>query len=164
MNNMRLDVVIPTYNRASLLQRALESVLAADRPNGMSVGVTVVDNRSTDDTRAIVESFVPRFGGGLHYIYEAIAGRSAALNTGISATRGDLVGMIDDDEEVDRGWLLTIAACVRGSGDRFHRGSCTCRAGAASVRSGSARRTARSSGGRSPGKRSSSSGPGVRRC
>jgi glycosyltransferase involved in cell wall biosynthesis len=109
MNNMRLDVVIPTYNRASLLTRALESVLAADRPDGMAVGVTVVDNRSTDGTRAVVESFVPRFGGCLHYVYEATAGRSPALNAGIGATRGDLVAMIDDDEEVDRGWLLTIA-------------------------------------------------------
>jgi glycosyltransferase involved in cell wall biosynthesis len=107
---MRLDVVIPTYNRAALLTRALESLLAADRPDGVDAGVTVVDNRSTDDTRAVVESFIPRFEGRLQYVYEPNAGRSYALNTGIAATRGDLVGMIDDDEEVDRTWLLTIAA------------------------------------------------------
>lgn len=106
---MRLDVVIPTHNRADLLPRALESLLTADRPDGLDVGVTVVDNRSTDATRAVVESFIPRFGGGLHYIYEAKPGRSHALNAGIAATGGELVGMIDDDEEVDRGWLVTIA-------------------------------------------------------
>jgi glucosyl-dolichyl phosphate glucuronosyltransferase len=107
---MRLDVVIPTYNGAVLLPRALESLLAADRASGLDVDVTVVDNRSTDNTRAIVESFVPRFGGHLHYLYESNPGRSHALNAGIAATHGDLVGMIDDDEEVDRSWLLTIAA------------------------------------------------------
>src|SRR5439155_19452119 len=109
-NTMRLDVVVPTYNRAALLARALESLLAADRPATLDVGVTVVDNRSTDDTRAIVDSFVPRFGGHLKYVYESNAGRSHALNAGIAATFGELVGMIDDDEEVDRAWLRTIAA------------------------------------------------------
>jgi glycosyltransferase involved in cell wall biosynthesis len=107
---MRLDVVIPTYNRAALLTRALESLLAADWPTGLDVCVTVIDNRSADDTRAVVDSFVPRFHGWLQYVYEAKAGRSYALNAGIAATGGDLVGMIDDDEEVDRAWLLTIAA------------------------------------------------------
>jgi glycosyltransferase involved in cell wall biosynthesis len=107
---MRLDVVVPTYNRAALLARALESLLAADRMDGLDVNVTVVDNRSTDDTRAVVESCMPRFGGHLKYVYENKPGRSHALNTGIAATCGDLVGMIDDDEEVDRGWLLTTAA------------------------------------------------------
>ena len=107
---MRLDVVIPTHNRAALLPRALESLLAADRPGGLDAGVTVVDNRSTDGTRAVIESFVPRFGGRLQYIYESKPGRSHALNAGIAANRGELVAMIDDDEEVARDWLLTIAA------------------------------------------------------
>jgi glucosyl-dolichyl phosphate glucuronosyltransferase len=107
---MRLDVVIPTYNRSELLPRALESLLAADRPESLTLGVVVVDNRSTDATGDIVESFMPRFGGELQYVYEWKQGRSHALNAGIAACRGDLVGMIDDDEEVDRTWLRTIAA------------------------------------------------------
>jgi glucosyl-dolichyl phosphate glucuronosyltransferase len=107
---MRLDVVIPTYNRAALLPRALESLLAAERPDGLDVTVIVVDNRSTDDTRSIVvDTFMPRFDGRLQYVHESLPGRSHALNAGIAASRGDLVGMIDDDEEVDRTWLMTIA-------------------------------------------------------
>ena len=106
---MRLDVLIPTYNRATLLPRALESLLVAERPNGLDVGVTVIDNRSTDNTRAIVESFIPRLPN-LRYLYEPKPGRSNALNAGIAATRSDLVGMIDDDEEIDRNWFNTIAA------------------------------------------------------
>jgi glycosyltransferase involved in cell wall biosynthesis len=107
---MRLDVIIPTHNRAALLTRALDSLLSAERPGGLDVDVTVVDNRSTDDTRQIVESVSPRFAGRLHYVYEPKPGRSHALNGGIAATSGDLVGMIDDDEEVDRAWLQTIAS------------------------------------------------------
>src|SRR5262249_33610852 len=109
LNVMRLDVLIATYNRAALLTRALESLAAADRPSGWGITGVVIDNRSTDDTRAVVESFVTRFDGRLQYIYESRAGRSHALNAGIAATSGDLVGMIDDDEEVDRRWFLTIA-------------------------------------------------------
>jgi glycosyltransferase involved in cell wall biosynthesis len=105
---MQLDVLIPTYNRAALLRRALESLRTAERPVGLDVNITVIDNRSTDNTRAIVESFMPAFARHLHYIYESKPGRSHALNTGIAACRGDLVGMVDDDEEVDRRWLLAI--------------------------------------------------------
>jgi len=107
---MRLDLLIPTYNRAPLLSRALDSVLAAERPDALDLRITVIDNRSTDETRAAVESFIPRFGGRLEYLYESRPGRSRALNAGIAATHGDLVGMIDDDEEIDRRWLLTVAA------------------------------------------------------
>jgi glucosyl-dolichyl phosphate glucuronosyltransferase len=108
-HGLRLDVVIPTHNRAALLARTLESLLAADRPDQLDVCVTVVDNRSTDDTRATVDSYLARFDGRLQYLFEPTPGRSHALNTGIAATHGDLVGMIDDDEEVERGWLRTIA-------------------------------------------------------
>jgi glycosyltransferase involved in cell wall biosynthesis len=107
--HLRLDVVIPTYNRAWLLRRTLDSLLTAERPTGLSVTVLVVDNRSTDDTRAVVEQYVPRFSGALRYVYESTPGRSSALNAGIAAGNGELVGMIDDDEEVDRGWLNTVA-------------------------------------------------------
>jgi glucosyl-dolichyl phosphate glucuronosyltransferase len=107
---MRLDVIIPTYNRASLLSRTLESLLEADRPAGLDVGVLVVDNRSTDNTQPLVESFMARFEGRLQYLYEPQPGRSHALNAGIAASRSDLIGMVDDDEQVDRSWLTTIAA------------------------------------------------------
>ena len=116
---MELVVVIPTHNRAWLLPRALESLLAAEPPERLGVRVIVVDNRSTDDTRAVVESFMPRFEGRLDYLYEARPGRSAALNAGIAASRGDLVGMIDDDEQVDRKWLRTIEAAFEDPATDF---------------------------------------------
>jgi len=103
-----LDVVIPTHNRADLLPRTLESLLAADQPATLDVTVIVSDNRSTDHTRTVVESYKPRFAGRLQYVYETVQGRSPALNAGIAAGSGDLVAMIDDDEEVDRRWFAVI--------------------------------------------------------
>jgi glycosyltransferase involved in cell wall biosynthesis len=106
--SMRLDVILPTFNRHKLLKLTLESLLAADTPPGLSVTVTVVDNNSSDMTKDTVESYRPRFSGRLHYVFEKEQGRSQALNAGINATSGDLVGMIDDDEQIDRRWFCRI--------------------------------------------------------
>jgi glycosyltransferase involved in cell wall biosynthesis len=106
---MHLDVVIPTLNRAPLLTRTLESLLAARPAPGLELTVIVVDNGSTDDTRALVDAYKPCFANRLRYVYESSPGRSHALNAGIAVCTGDLVGMIDDDEEVDSKWLVTIA-------------------------------------------------------
>jgi glycosyltransferase involved in cell wall biosynthesis len=105
---MQLDVIVPTYNRHSLLERALRSVLSADLPTGLDVKVTVVDNNSRDKTSSLVNSLLPAFAGRLNYIFEPKPGKSHALNTGIAATSGELVGMIDDDEEIDRFWFVRI--------------------------------------------------------
>lgn len=105
---MRLDVLVPTYDRSELLRRTLESFLAARRPARMEFGVTVVDNNSSDGTRALVEEFAGKFGGRLGYLFEGRQGKSHALNSGIAATKGELVGIIDDDEEVDASWFLCV--------------------------------------------------------
>ena len=105
---MRLAVIIPTYNRQNLLPLTLESLFAAEIPEGLEVRITVVDNNSTDGTRQVVESYQTRFGEKVQYCFERQQGRSHALNKGINSTSGVLVGMIDDDEEVDRNWFRTI--------------------------------------------------------
>ena len=101
---MRLDVLIPTYNRQHLLPFTLNSLLAAEIPAGLEVGITVVDNNSTDGTRQVIESFVEKSGGRIRYLFERAQGRSHALNAGVRATDGDLIGVIDDDEEIDSQW------------------------------------------------------------
>lgn len=105
---MRLEVVIPTYNRADLLPVCLTSLLDATVPDGLTVGVTVVDNNSKDNTRAVVDSWKEKFAGRLSYIFESMQGRSAALNAGITGSESDLVGFIDDDEEIDKTWYQTV--------------------------------------------------------
>jgi glucosyl-dolichyl phosphate glucuronosyltransferase len=116
---MHLDVIIPTYNRQELLPRTLSSLLEAEVPPGLKVQVTVVDNNSTDHTRELVEAWMNRFNGHLHYLFESTQGRSSALNKGILSTRGELVGMIDDDEEIDRAWFKTIYEAFQDDGLDF---------------------------------------------
>jgi glycosyltransferase involved in cell wall biosynthesis len=105
---MKLDVIIPTYNRSDLLKRTLDSLRTARVPEGLSVRVTVVDNNSKDDTRQVVEDYMKSFGSRLNYLFEGQQGRSNALNAGIAATDGDLIGMIDDDEEIDGNWYARV--------------------------------------------------------
>jgi glycosyltransferase involved in cell wall biosynthesis len=105
---MHLEVVVPTYNRADLLPICLTSLKAATVPDGLTVGITVVDNNSRDNTGQVVEYWKGHFGGRLRYIFEPIQGRSAALNAGITGSESDLVGFIDDDEEVDKTWYQTV--------------------------------------------------------
>jgi glycosyltransferase involved in cell wall biosynthesis len=105
---LQLDVVIPTYNRQDLLPRALESLLKAEVPPNLTVKITVVDNNSTDGTKALTLDFQQRHPNRVNYVFEAKQGRSHALNAGITATSGDLVGMIDDDEEIDGSWYSKV--------------------------------------------------------
>jgi glucosyl-dolichyl phosphate glucuronosyltransferase len=105
---MHLDVILPTHNRSALLARALDSLLAADVPPGMQVSVTIVDNNCTDDTRELVRARSSDFGGRLSYVFERRPGKPYALNTGLANATGDLVGLIDDDEEIERGWYRCI--------------------------------------------------------
>jgi len=107
---MRLDVLVPTLNRARSLERTMRSLLQAEVPAGLQVLITVVDNGSNDETKPLVERLMTEHPGRVGYVCERRRGKSRALNTGIAATSGDLVGMIDDDEEVDRNWYRVLSS------------------------------------------------------
>jgi len=128
---MHLDVIIATHNRATLLGRAIESVLAADPPAAFTTSITVVDNNCTDHTKDVLASAMSRHAGRIHVVREARPGRSAALNAGIAATRGDLVATIDDDEEVNLDWLLVIERAFADAETDFIGGPYVPRWGAA---------------------------------
>lgn len=104
---MQLDIVIPTYNRSTLLKNAIASLLRARVPDELDVKIIVVDNNSTDDTKAVLSDAAER-SNNISYVFEKRQGRSPALNAGIKAATGDLIGFIDDDEEIDETWYETI--------------------------------------------------------
>jgi glycosyltransferase involved in cell wall biosynthesis len=106
---LRLDVLIPTHNRARQLEQCIASVLRAAPADGLEVHVTVICNACADDSWETVARYQAVYPGRISAIRERRQGKSKALNAGIAATSGDLVGMIDDDEEVDVNWLRVIA-------------------------------------------------------
>ncbi len=100
---MKFSVIIPTYNRADELRDTIES-LAHLTPSGQWE-VIIVDNNSSDHTRAVVERAQQSFPVWLHYIFEPEQGRCAALNAGIRAAAGEIIVTTDDDVRVESDWL-----------------------------------------------------------
>lgn len=101
-----VSVVVPTFNRQLLLGRTLESLLR-QQSGTVRYEVLVVDNNSTDDTRAVVATFTSRCSN-VRYLFEPRRGVSHARNTGIAAAAAPLVAFIDDDVEADPTWVATI--------------------------------------------------------
>jgi len=94
--NAKVSVIIPTYNRAKTLERALKSVLAQTyRP----IEIIVVNDGSTDDTDEVVEKFKGRKGVELKYIKQRQLERVVARNRGIEASTGEYICFLDDDDE-----------------------------------------------------------------
>jgi hypothetical protein len=85
-------VIIPTYNRASLVPRAVESALVQCKPGDE---VIVVDDGSTDETQ---EALGP-YDGFIRYMRVPNGGAGKARNIGISKARTPLVAFLDSDDE-----------------------------------------------------------------
>ena len=88
---MRFSVIIPTFKRAQLLGDAIGAALAQTHTNRE---ILVVDDGSPDDTRSIASTF----GEAVRYFRQENQGKSAALNLGISASTGDAIIVLDDDD------------------------------------------------------------------
>jgi glycosyltransferase involved in cell wall biosynthesis len=92
--SMSISVVIPAYNAARYIGRALDSVLAqTHKPDE----IIVVDDGSTDDTAGIVETYSSQ----VRLIRRENAGASVARNTGINAAKSEWIAFLDGDDE----WL-----------------------------------------------------------
>lgn len=86
------SVIIPVYNRAPALRRALQSVLAQ---TCQDFEVVVVDDGSADDPRSVAESFGdPR----IRFIRQANGGGGVARNTAIDAAAGRFIAPLDSDD------------------------------------------------------------------
>lgn len=97
---IRLSLVIATYNRAEQLMVTLGSV-AMQSAAPETWECIVVDNNSSDDTRQRIVAFAKQHNRlNIRYIFEKNQGLSHARNAGITASCGDIVAFIDDDERI----------------------------------------------------------------
>ena len=92
MSRTMISVIIPTYNRAHLLPRALDSILSQScLPNE----IIVVDDGSTDDTSVLMTSVYPE----IVFIQQSNTGVSCTRNVGIKRASGDWIAFLDSDDE-----------------------------------------------------------------
>jgi glycosyltransferase involved in cell wall biosynthesis len=86
-----VSVIIPTYNFAGYIRRAIDSVLQQTYSN---IEVIVVDDGSTDNTQAVLACY----GDRIRNILQANRGASAARNRGIREVHGDYIAFLDADD------------------------------------------------------------------
>lgn len=100
VSNDLISVIIPTYNHAHFLGDAIQSAL---KQSYRTIEIIVVDDGSTDHTRAVVE----HFGERVRYLRQENRGLSGARNRGILAARGAYIALLDADDFWEPPYLET---------------------------------------------------------
>jgi glycosyltransferase involved in cell wall biosynthesis len=90
-----VSIIIPTYNRARTIGRAIDSVI---RQNYHNTEIIVVDDGSTDDTHEILERYGQRLRVWKH---DKNKGATAAKNSGLNQIRGEWFTILDSDDEIE---------------------------------------------------------------
>ncbi len=98
-----ISIIIPTYNRAKFLPRAIDSVRNQIFTNWELI---ISDDGSTDNTPGVLIDYLkdPR----IHYLKNKNRGATAARNSGANVAKGDYITFLDSDDEAKPNWLLDI--------------------------------------------------------
>lgn len=96
---MKISIITVTYNSGATLRDTLESVLQQDYSD---YELIIKDGGSTDDTLDICREYEPRFGGRMKLISSPDKGPYDAMNQGIRAASGEVVGMLNSDDFLHR--------------------------------------------------------------
>lgn len=102
----QVSIIIPTYNRASFVTKAIDSVL---NQTFKDYEILVIDDGSTDDTRKVLEPYANR----IRYVYHENSGVSAARNAGIKEAQGEWVAFLDSDDEWAKDYLSTQVTQIK---------------------------------------------------
>jgi radical SAM protein with 4Fe4S-binding SPASM domain len=97
------SVIMPVWNRAGIVGRAIESILEQSYQN---LELIVVDDGSIDDVDDVVKHYLP--SGKVTFLQTAHRGVSAARNTGIRNSKGDFIAYLDSDNVWRRDYLSTM--------------------------------------------------------
>lgn len=104
---LKISVVIPTFNRAKLLNSTLNNLIDQSYPKSKYEIIVVDDIRSSDEIKPVINNISKKFNN-IVYIRQKNSGTNMARNMGIARARGEIIAFTDDDCLVDRNWLKTI--------------------------------------------------------
>ena len=99
-----VTVVVPVHDGEATIRTCIEALLVQDWPRD-ALELIVVDNRSTDATRAVVASYPVRL-----VEERRVQSSYAARNRGVAASHGELLAFTDADCVPDPGWVRALAA------------------------------------------------------
>lgn len=110
---MKLSIIIPLYNKAPYVRKALESVVSQTYKDWECI---IVDDGSTDNSAAICEDFVrsltPSLVHSIRLIHQPNAGVSAARNNGVAASKGEYICFLDADDWWEPTFLEHMAQLI----------------------------------------------------
>lgn len=95
MNSPQVSVIIPVYNGAAFICEALDSIAVQHYP---ALEIIVVDDGSTDDTRAVVQAYSAGSPIAVNYLGQENRGPAAARNRAIAAAQGQVFAFLDADD------------------------------------------------------------------
>lgn len=101
---MLISVVIPLYNKANTVKRAIDSVL---KQSVLPLEIIVVNDGSIDGSELVVQQFDNSL---IRLVHQENAGVSAARNKGIEEANGDWIALLDADDYWEERFLQTICA------------------------------------------------------
>lgn len=104
-----ISIVVPAYNAAAYLERALNSLVGF----GPEVEILVVDDGSTDRTAELAQEYVDRFGPQVRLLRKPNGGHGSAINTGMDHARGLYLKVVDADDWLDREAFAQVLSTLR---------------------------------------------------
>lgn len=100
--SVKFSIILPTYNRAYLVNKAIDSVLSQTYNDWELI---IVDDGSTDNTKSIVEKYIDCNENRIKYIYQKNSERCAARNNGISKSNNKWICFLDSDDTYSQNHL-----------------------------------------------------------
>jgi glycosyltransferase involved in cell wall biosynthesis len=114
MEQPLFSIIIPTYNRAYIVTRAIDSVIAQTYPHWELI---IVDDGSSDATESVVTAYSdPR----IRMLRQVNKGPSAARNTGIMHAKGEWIAYLDSDDEFSPQYLETLITWITQNPDTLY--------------------------------------------
>jgi len=102
-----ISIIIPTYNRAELLSKCINSLIKQDYPKN-KYEIIVVDDGSSDNTKELAENFIKKYKNIQYINHPKNRGVAASRNTGIKKAKGDLFAFLDNDCIASKNFLKNI--------------------------------------------------------
>ena len=112
------SIIIPTYNRAHLISKGIDSVIAQTFENWELI---IVDDGSTDNTKELIASYQEK-DARIRYIYQENSERSAARNNGIDKAKGNYICFLDSDDYYLSDHLFNLKQYIFGDDKIYYVG------------------------------------------